>query len=157
MRRLSCLCLLLGTILSGAALAQLTVPQIVQLPRNDFVWNWGRSPGMDERIRPEFTVEGTEQQFFCSMTGAFRPASHMRDFENLREFETTLRNTLYFIQDSTEALNYYYRANELQWATLDCRIPETVLDEEKTQERVDRALERALRQRERRREREDDD
>jgi hypothetical protein len=157
MHRLGRLCLLLGAIVSGTALAQLTVPRIVQLPRGDFVWNWGRSPGMDARIRPEFNVEGTEQQFYCTVTGAFRPGSRMREFTNLREFETSLRSSLYFIQDTTDVLNGYYRANELQWATLDCKVPERNEDEEKAQERVDRALERAQRQRERRREREADD
>ncbi|HEY5667007.1 MAG TPA: hypothetical protein VIV64_09825 [Gammaproteobacteria bacterium] len=156
MQRFGRLCLLLGALVSTVALGQLTVPRIVQLPRSDFTWNWGRSPGVDERVRAEFDIEGREERFLCTLTGAFRLASRMRDFSNLRQFEQSLNNSLYFIQDSTEVLNAYYRANELQWATLDCQIPERTEDEEKTQDRVDRALERAQRQRERRREREDD-
>ena len=77
----------------------------------------------------------------------------MRDFYNLRAFEQQLSTTLYFIQDSTYELNGYYSQNQLDWATLDCKIPDNVVSQDKQQERLDRAVERALRDRERRRER----
>jgi len=138
------------------ALAQLNIPTIIQLPTDPFVWNWGRSTRGDQRDWPEFSIEGTERQFFCTMTGSFRLGSRMRDFYETREFEQSLNSTLYFIQDATAALNYYYSTNDLQWATLDCQIPEGEENADKEQERVDRALERAERARERRRSDEDD-
>ena len=158
MRGFGRLSLLLGAIVTGSVLAQVTLPRIVQLPTSDFIWNWGREPSIDRQERPDFDIFGTEQEFRCTLTGSFQPGSRMRDFENLREFEHMLNTTLYFIQDSVDVLNAYYNANEIRWATLDCAIPEvTEADAEKTQERLDRALERAERERERRRRREQDD
>ena len=146
-----------NAMLTTEAMAQLNVPTIIQLPTDPFVWNWGRSTRGDQRDRPEFTIEGNERQFYCTMTGSFKLGSRMRDFYETREFEQSLNGTLYFIQDATAALNYYYSTNDLQWATLDCQIPEGEASPEKEQERVDRALERAERARERRRSDEDDD
>lgn len=146
-----------SAIPTADALAQLNLPTIIQLPTDPFVWNWGRTMRGDDRQRPEFTIQGIQQQFHCTLTGAFRLGSRMRDFYNQREFEQSLSSTLYFIEDATAALNYYYRQVELQWATLDCTIPEGEPTDEKTEERVDRALERAERARERRRSREEDD
>ena len=155
MRAFSWLGLLLTALLATAATAQLTIPQIVQLPTEDFAWNWGTRSGSFEggQRRPDFSIKGVEQNFWCTLTGAFRPGSRMRDFENLRDFEQSLSSTLYFIQDVTYALNDLYRANQVDWATLDCAIPETQESDDKSQERLDRAVERALRDRERRRQR----
>ena len=147
--------LLIPVLASAGAVAQIQIPTVVQLPPDDFVWNWGRKP-RGETTRAEFTIHGGEEKFICTLTGAFRISSRMRDFENQREFEFDLGGTLYFIQESTYTLNYYYRAGELQWATLDCMVPETDPTEEKVQERLDRALERAERARERRRRRDED-
>jgi hypothetical protein len=77
----------------------------------------------------------------------------MRDYYALREFEQSLTGSIYFIQDVTARFNDLYVSNDLQWALLECIIPETVEPEDEIQERVDRAVERAERERERRRER----
>jgi hypothetical protein len=139
---------------STAASAQLNLPRVVQLPSDDFVYSWGENVSVDDRERPDFSLHGTELPFDCTLNGSFRPGSRMRDFYNMREFELALQQTIYFIQDATRILNDLYLANELDWAVLDCVIPESTEPEDKTQERVDKALERAIRERERRRERE---
>jgi hypothetical protein len=152
--------LLLTALFATGVSAQITIPNIVQLPTEDFVWNWGRvtAAGFDTPERPEFTIQGTESGFRCTLTGSFRLSSRMREFEGMREFEQSLNGSLYFIQDATETLNYYTRTNDLGWATLDCVLPEdNEVSTDKEQQRLDRAVERAERARERRRSREDDD
>lgn len=148
--------LLTALVATGVA-AQSSIPYIIQLPSEDFVWQWGggNSAFEDRRGRPDFRINGSEQRFNCELTGEFKLGSRMSDFYELRAFEQSLNNTLYFIQDATETLNYYYRVNELDWGTLDCSIHDTEISEDKEQARVDRALERAERQRERRRRRDD--
>lgn len=143
-------------LVSCGALAQLQLPNIVQLPTEDFVWVWGENVPVDKRSRPEFTIQGGEQGFLCMLTGSFRPNSRMRDFYNKRDFEQTLGTTLYFIQDATAALNQLYLSRDLDWAIMDCAVPQGEQSEEKSQERLDKAIERAERQRDRRRAREDD-
>lgn len=160
MRAFSGLSLLLFALFASGVSAQLSIPNIVQLPTEDFIWNWGRvtAAGFDTPERPEFTIQGSEAGFRCTLTGSFRLGSRMRDFYEMREFEQTLLGTLYFIQDATETLNYYTQTNDLGWATLDCAIPEeSEVSEDRQQLRLDRAVERAERARERRRSREDDD
>ena len=152
---------LLGSLLvalgSTVAAAQLGLPVFVQLPDSDFIWPWGQPNRAEDRLRPDFDLQGHEQNFFCTLTGSWRPGSHMSDFENMREFEQSLNSTLYFIQDATIAMNTYYRNIDLDWAILDCKIPEpTEASEDKIQERLDKAVEKAERARERRREREED-
>jgi hypothetical protein len=146
-------------IASAGAWAQLNLPQIIQLPEDDFVWTWGQAASVDERSRPDFRIQGGERSFRCTLTGSFRPGSRYREFYNLREFEQTLSTTIYFIQESTALLNDLYLENEIDWAIMDCIIPESTRNDEEQEQRdrVDRALERAERQRERRRSREDDE
>ena len=139
--------------LSGFAFAQ-NIPTIVQLPTEDFVFPWGETRPTDNLEEPEFSFTGVERSFRCTAKGTFKPGSHMRDVYAAREFEQSLTGSIYFIQAVTEAFNQLYLSNDLQWALLDCRIPETVESEDETQERLDRAVERAERERERRRERE---
>lgn len=150
--------LLIALVATGVS-AQLSIPRIVQLPTEDFVWNWGRgtASGFDDHDRPEFTIQGNERSFRCTLTGSFRLGSDMRDFYKMREFEQSLLSSLYFIQDATAALNYYTQTNDLGWATLDCAVPESEVSADKEQQRLDRAVERAERAREKRRRREDDD
>ena len=157
MHKLGRLCLTLGALASATAFAQLTLPRVIQLPTSDFMWTWGRPPTVDRQTRPDFTILGSEREFRCELKGEFRPVSRMSEYRTLRDWEFSLSGSIFFIQEATADLNILYQENELAWAQLDCRIPETgPEDEEKTQERVDRALERAQRQRERRRERDDD-
>jgi len=159
MRAFRQLCLPLIALVSTGASAQISIPNIVQLPTEDFVWNWGRgrASGFDDQDRPEFSIQGNEREFRCLLTGSFRLGSRMRDFYELREFEQQLLSTLTFIQDATIAMNNFTRTNDLGWATLDCAVPESEVSEDKEQLRLDRAVERAERARERRRRRNDDD
>ena len=147
--------LLLGLTLFQAAPAQLNLPEIVQLPNDDFVSSWGETRAIDNRDRPDFSLRGVEASFRCTASGTFKPGSRMRDYYNLRDFEQTLSGSIRFIQDVTAALNNLSLANELQWAVMNCVIPEAIEGEDETQERLDKALERAERERERRREREE--
>jgi hypothetical protein len=143
-------------ILAPVASAQLGLPQIIQLPSEDFTYVWGENISIDDRERPDFKFNGTELPFDCALTGSFRPSSRMTDYYNMREFELALMQTLYFIQDATRILNDLYLDNQLDWAIMECVIPESSDTEDREQERVDKALERAERQRERRRERDND-
>ena len=159
MRAFSWLTVLLIALVSTGVSAQISIPNIVNLPTEDFVWNWGRGTRstFEERDRPEFSIQGNERDFRCLLTGAFRLGSRMRDFYEMREFEQTLLGSLYFIQDATAAMNYYTQSNDLGWATLDCAVPESEVSEDKAQQRLDRAVERAERARDRRRRRDDDE
>jgi hypothetical protein len=142
-------------LLAPVAGAQFGLPTVVQLPTEDFIYSWGGNVSVDDRERPDFTINGAELPFECKLTGSFRPSSRMNDFSNMREFERVLLQSIYFIQDATQILNDLDRDNQLDWAILDCVIPEASDTEDREQERVDKALERAERQRERRREREE--
>lgn len=150
----------LGVLLAGCAIAsagawaQISIPNlppIVQLPTEDFVWTWGEPRSADDPEDPDFSVDGVEGPFRCTLNGTFRPGSRMRDYFNLREFEDSLTFTITFIQDATARLNSLFLANELQWAVMNCAIVETPESEAQQQQRLDRALERAERERERRR------
>jgi hypothetical protein len=156
MKAYSLLGSLLAALGSTVAVAQLNLPTYVQLPRDDFVWPWGEPLRPDGRLNPDFDIQGQEQGFRCLLTGGWRPGSHMKDWENDRDFRQALLETLYFIQDATIAMNDYYRSLDLDWAVLDCKIPESEPSEEKTQEKLDKAVERAERARDRRRERDED-
>jgi hypothetical protein len=145
-----------ATLAAGVCAAQLAIPRVVQLPTQDFVWTWGRPPSPDNPERPDFDLKGVESGFHCALTGSFKPGSHMSDFDAERNFEMTLSSTIYFIEDTTYTLNDLSLSNDLDWAVLNCVIPDPQESEEKQQERVDKALERAERARDRRRERDDD-
>ena len=142
-------------VLSVSAFGQ-NIPTIVQLPTQNFVWPWGDMRPIDDPEEPEFTLSGVERSFVCTAKGSFKPGSEMRDEYAARQFEQSLTGSIYFIQAVTEAFNSLDLSNDLQWAILDCKIPESVESEDEVQERVDRAVERAERERERRREREAD-
>lgn len=149
---------LIACVLASPAIdAQPNVPRIVQLPSDDFVWSWGTAARVEDRARPDFEIVGIEASFRCELTGGFRPASRMRDYYNLREFEQELSSSFEFIQDATRALNSLYQRNELDWAIMDCIKPEGEETQDAADDRAARALERAERARERRREREEDD
>jgi hypothetical protein len=132
------------------------MPPIVNLPTDDFVWPWGQLRPIDNIEEPEFEISGVERSFQCTATGSFKPGSHMRDVYEARQFEQSLMGSITFIQTTTATLNNLYLSNDLQWAVLECIIPESVESEDEAQERVDRAVERAERERERRREREEE-
>ena len=150
------LCTVLAACITAStgAWGQLNIPTIIQLPDEDFIWPWGQSPGIDDRSRPEFTLNGVESKFRCTAVGAFKPGSRMRDENNRRNFEQALDGSIYFIQAVTDTFNNLILSNDLQWAELDCAAPTASATEIKEQERLDKALERAQRDRERRRARE---
>ena len=139
---------------AGVASAQLQVPTIVNLPTSDFVWPWGTMRPIDDAEEPEFQVMGVERSFRCTAKGSFKPGSHMRDVYAARQFEQSLNGSIYFIQTTTAALNELDLSNDLQWALLECIIPDATDSEQEIQEDLDRALERALRERDKRRQRE---
>ena len=148
----------LALVLASSVLpAQLQIPQIVQLPDDDFVYTWGNNASVDKRSRPDFTVHGVEQSFHCTLTGAFKPGSRMRDFYNLREFEQALGGSIYIVQEGVARMNDLDLQNQVDWGILDCIIPQTVDEEVKRQEKIDKAVDRAERQRDRRRAREEKD
>jgi hypothetical protein len=142
-------------IAATSAGAQLNLPRIVQLPEDDFVYTWGDNVSVDDRTRPHFTIKGIERSFRCTLTGAFRPGSRMRDYYNQRSFEQELVQSIEFIQLGVARLNELYLSNNLDWAVMDCAKPRTEESEDEVQERLDRAVERAERERERRRAREE--
>jgi hypothetical protein len=150
------LCIALGAsaMLGGSASGQLNVPTIIQLPTENFQWTWGEPRSIDDPDRPEFTVTGGEQAFRCTAKGAFKAGSHIRDYYNLRDFKQALNTSVYFIQDATATLNSVYLSNDLQWAVLDCAVPEGIESEDAVSDRIDRAMEKAEQDRARRRERE---
>jgi hypothetical protein len=146
---------LLGSTYCGLAAAQLRLP--MQLPENDFVWTWGKSNGLDDRRRfaEDFSVVGGEAGFLCDLAGKMSLARGATTTE-MRDLESRLQTSLFFIQDTATLmyqLDYY---NELEWAVLDCKKQEANETEADLQEREDKARERAERARERRRSRDDD-
>jgi hypothetical protein len=142
-------------VVAGMASGQPNIPTMVQLPASDFIWPWGDMRPIDDVEQPEFSLSGVERSFRCTARGNFKPGSHMRDVYTARAFEQSLNGSINFIQEVTAALNELDLNNELQWALLECVIPDTTEPEDETEERLDRAVERAERERERRREREE--
>jgi hypothetical protein len=141
-----------GQVSTGNVL-DIPTPRIVQLPSDDFVYNWGEA-SIEDRAEPDFEVDGVEERFFCHLSGGYD--TRRLSGEDPRRAEDALASTLYFIQVATDRMNSLYKAEALDWATLDCKIPDGTPSEEQLQERVDQALHRAERQRERRRARNGD-
>jgi len=139
--------------IAAAAVAQPNIPTIVNLPTEDFAWPWGNMRPIDDAEEPEFTISGVERSFRCTAKGSFKPGSHMRDTYAKREFEQSLNGSIYFIQEATQRLNELDLSNNLQWALMECIIPDASDSEEDVQEELDRALERAQRERDKRRQR----
>ena len=136
----------------GQAAAQL-LP--VNLPRGDFRWQWGEVDVADGRPTPrhDFSSSGHEAGFSCELMGALRPGSRI-DERDLRRLESELSISLYFIQSATRVMNDLDYQRDLDWAVLDCKLPEArEPDPEAQQERLDRLRERALRRQAERRER----
>lgn len=133
--------------------AQSRIPQLGPvLPNEDFTFVWGRpergSGGRD------FTVQGNEQSFSCELRGEFRLGTRLSERE-MMNVEQQLPVSLYFIQDATNLMNDLDRARELQWAQLECKLPEQETEAgPEVDERLDRLRERALRQQQQRRDRE---
>jgi len=125
----------------------------VNLPNGDFRWQWGRDiPDRPQALR-DFSASGHEAGFNCELTGALRPSAQI-DQLAIRRLESELGISLYFIQAATRVMNELDFQNDLDWAVLDCKMPEArEPDPEAQQERLDRLRERALKRQAERRER----
>jgi hypothetical protein len=138
---------------SASSLAQ--IPGLYQLPKNDFVWNWGRgaAEGAGGGFE-DFTVNGNEAGFRCELRGRLRPSSRYTP-NDMRALESELRGRLDFIYASSNAMNQLDQQLLLEWARLSCELPK---DAESTpEEKADReakAKEKMQREIDRRRERE---
>ena len=146
-----------------AVAAQLIPPAAVdaqlglyQLPKNDFVWNWGTTREDQRRGAADIEVSGSESQFRCDLTAQIRPSSTLSTTQ-VRALEQELQTRLDFIYAASEMMNELEYSHNLDWATLDCKKYEPA--ESSPEERAEReteAREKMLRELERRRERQRD-
>jgi hypothetical protein len=126
----------------------------MNLPRNDFRWQW--SNALENRtLSRDFNARGSEAGFNCDLSGALRPSSRL-DRTDIRRLESELGISLFFIQAATRTMNDLDLQRQLDWAVLDCKLPEArEPDAEAQQERLDRLRDRALRRQSQRREQRD--
>ena len=138
----------------AASLAQ--IPGLYQLPKNDFVWNWGRGAveGAGGGGFEDFSVNGAEGGFRCLLTGRMRPSSQYSPAER-RALEPSLQGRLDFIYASSNLMTELDQQLLLDWARLSCEMPQ---DKESTPEekaeREAKAKEKMQREIDKRRERE---
>lgn len=147
------------SLAAAAALLALLLPasasaQLMGLPRGDFTWHWGDPEGAASGVR-DFHARGAEGGFNCTLDGALRLGSRYSPTD-IRQLESELSISLYFIQAATNAMNRLDFERQLEWAVLECIQPKArEPDAEAQQERLDKLRERALkRQAERRARRE---
>ena len=152
-------------LFAPAALATITVLSahaahaqfgFYQLPKDDFVWNWGRnSEGANTRFE-DFSVSGSEAGFRCELTGKTGFSGRMSP-NDIRALEEELRTRLDFIYAVSNYMNELERQNLIDWARLSCEKyeAEPSTEEEKV-ERESRAKEKMQREIERRRARDRD-
>lgn len=144
--------LVAAALVGAALLPDVAGAQLVpNLPQNDFIWNWGNP----ERSRGfgDFSINGGEDRFRCSLTGKLSAGSRLTT-RQVREMEIDLGSSLYFIQTATNTMNTLERRRDLDWATLDCALPEESESsdaerEAREEEARQRAVERMLERRER--------
>ncbi len=144
-----------GALLFGAANAQFgsIYPGLVNLPPDDFVWNWGRYAGeTGSRRFVDFSTQGGEGGFRCTLKGGLSVSNNWSTRE-VREFERELSTSLAFIQASANAMYALDLRREVDWAELDCDKYESEETAERVQEDMDKARAKAERKREQRRER----
>jgi hypothetical protein len=116
----------------------------VNLPKDDFTWNWGDVERSRGRNFPDFSMTGNEGGFRCSLEGKLRLGSNYSP-QAMRQLENDLRSSLYFIQEAANTMNSLDLRRDLDWATLDCDKPEaSQADLEKQQQSLDKAKEKAL-------------
>ena len=130
---------------------------IYQLPKDNFVWQWGRSRDAATRTFADLDVRGSEGPFQCQLSARLRAAGSVSRGD-VSAMENDLRSRIDFIYAASEAMNYLDRSAALDWATLDCKKPEAApVDEEERIERESRAREKMQREVERRRARQQRD
>jgi hypothetical protein len=126
------------------------------LPKDDFVWNWGRNREGGNTGFEDFEVHGGEAGFTCVLTGKVGFSGRLSR-DDIRALEDELRTRMDFIYAAASYMNSFEQQNLIEWARLDCdkfeAAPSTA--EEKA-EREARAKEKMQREIERRRERERD-
>ncbi len=143
---------LLSTLGFAAAYAQFgqTFPGLVNLPDQDFTWNWGRTADTVVSRAEDFSIRGNQAQFRCELTGRFSAGSHYTSTD-ARALADRLQSSLFFIEDAAYTMADLDRQRELDWATLACEEPKRDESEQASQEREDRAHEKALKDLEKRR------
>jgi hypothetical protein len=142
--------------IAAAAIATLTVTAAqaqfgyYQLPKNDFVWNWG-NPERSGMKFEDFSVNGGEGGFNCELKGKLSGASRLTP-SDLHSLEDQLRSRLDFIYASSNTMNQLDSARELEWARLSCAKPEAKpLSEQEKAEKEAKAREKMQREIDRRR------
>jgi hypothetical protein len=123
------------------------------LPKDDFIWNWGRASEADQRGMADIEVSGSESFFTCDLTARMSPSNPASPSE-IRLLEMELRQRLDFIYAVSTTMNDLEYGRQLAWARLDCkRRGDEESDPETRAERESEAREKMLRELERRRER----
>jgi hypothetical protein len=126
------------------------------LPKDDFIWNWGRNPEEIATRFEDFSVTGGEAGFRCELTGKVGFSGRLSP-SDIRALEEELRTRLDFIYAAARYMNDLDRQNLIEWARLACEKPEpTPSTEEEKAEREARAKDKMQREIERRRARERD-
>jgi hypothetical protein len=140
--------------LPAVASAQFGFPGQYNLPQNDFRWVWGRDSEAAFSRFEDFSIRGGESGFDCTLRGGLSPASRMSRVE-IRDLESDLRTSLFFIQSSANAMYILDQQRDLDWAVLECAKQEAEeRTAEESAERESKARARAERRRDRRRARE---
>jgi hypothetical protein len=124
------------------------------LPKDDFVWNWGRG-GEDAANRgfEDFDVRGGEQGFNCELTGKVGLSGRMSQ-NDIKALEDQLRARLDFIYAAATYMRELEQQHLIDWARLACDKYEAAPStEEEKAEREAKAKEKMQREIDRRRER----
>jgi hypothetical protein len=144
-----------AALATGAVQAQFgqRIPGLINLPDQDFTWNWGRSVDDARAARIEdFSTQGAQGKFRCTLTGRFSPGNTNSSLD-ARELERRLTTSLYFVEEAAYTMNDLERQNDLAWATLACAEAVADNSEEASRAREERAHAKALRELQKRRER----
>jgi hypothetical protein len=127
------------------------------LPKDDFVWNWGRNPeGANTTAFTDFEVRGGEGGFQCELTGKVGFSGRLSR-DDIRALEDELRRRMDFIYAAATYMSEFDRQNLIEWARLDCdKFEAEPSTAEEKAEREARAKEKMQKEIERRRARERD-
>jgi hypothetical protein len=126
------------------------------LPKDDFVWNWGRNREGANTAFEDFSVHGGEGGFTCELTGKVGFSGRMSR-DDIRALEEELRRRMDFIYAASAYMNNLDQQNLIEWARLDCdKLEAAPSTAEEKAERESRAKEKMQKEIERRRARERD-
>jgi hypothetical protein len=123
-----------------------------QLPKDDFIWNWGRTGEASRTAFEDFEVRGGELGFSCVLTGGVGASGRLSP-SDIRELENTLRSRMDFIYAAATYMNDLVDVQRaISWARLKCeKFEPTPSTEEEKAEREARAKEKMQKEIERRR------